>query len=318
VQDLLAAIGPVAIPAYKETVTADTLLPQLWDQINASGSVAQAREQDKTDYLNALVAALMQRLQQPNAVAVPKLVSALLQAARERHLQVYAADPNVEALATRVQADGAVWSGPGDGLEVVDTQVSYAKMAAVVDESLAPDVTLGADGQVTSDVLTVTYVNNYATLGAQRVWRELHSELFDFHTDTIVSGTGIMATYVRVLTPLGSTLNGVQGGDDLPGFAVADGHSELSSYVIVRPTESRSLQFSYAPHVTGIAANTYQLTVQKQPGTVAEALVVRLHLPQTLAVTLAQPGWTLAAPNIWQYRGDLRQDRHLEFQWRLP
>jgi len=40
VQDLLAAIGPVAIPAYKETVTADTLLPQLWDQINASGSVA--------------------------------------------------------------------------------------------------------------------------------------------------------------------------------------------------------------------------------------------------------------------------------------
>jgi hypothetical protein len=318
VQDLLIAVGPVDIPAYHETVTADTLLPQLWAHINAAGSLSPAREQEKTDYLTALVGALLDRLQQPNTVALPQLLSAVTQAVRERHLLAYADNASVEALAGQAHADGAVETGPGDRLEVVDTQTSYAKMAAVVDESLALAVTLGADGQVVSDVLTVTYVNNYATLGARRVWRELHSELFDFHTRTIISGSGVLATYVRVLVPPGTALTSVQGGDDLPGFALAGGHSELSSYVVVGPSETRTLAFRYVPHVTGVPAGAYALTVQKQPGTVAEPLTVRLAWPPRLAPAIPPTGWTLAAPQVWQYEGDLRSDRHLELHWSLP
>lgn len=317
-QDLLAVVGPIDLPDYHETVTAGTLLPQLWEHINASGSVTPPREQAKTDYLTALAGALLLRLQQPAAVTIPTLLSALLPAVQERHVQVYMADPTLEALATLAHADGAVWDGPGDSLAVVDAHVSYAKMAAVVDESVALDVTIGANGQVTSDVLTVTYSNNYATLGAQRVWRELHSELFDFHTGAFISGAGIFATYVRVLTPFGSTLSSVQGGDDAPGLAQADGHSEISTYLVVRPTESRKLRVTYAPHITGVATNRYQLTVQKQPGTVAEPLVVHLHMPAALRVNAPLPGWTAEGSTTWQYRGDLRQGRRLAFQWRVP
>ncbi len=318
VQSLLAATGPVTLPAYGETVSADTVIDEIWQHINASGSLTSAREQDKSDYLTALVTAVLATLQQPGADSLPRLLQAATAAIMERHLLLYGEDKDAQSLVHLAGADGSVWDGPGDGLQIVDTHVSYGKMAAMVDEAVALDVTIGSNGRVAEDTLTVTYQNRYGQRAATRVWRELHSELYDFHTHTMQPGTGVLATYVRVLVPPGSALLAAEGGDDQPGDAADAGRTELSSYLVVRPDQSRSLLFRYMPAVTGAPAGTYRLTVQKQPGTVAEPLTVRVHLDAHLGPVILHSGWVRQGTTTWQYSGDLRQDQHLSLQWALP
>ncbi|MCL4507999.1 MAG: DUF4012 domain-containing protein [Chloroflexi bacterium] len=316
VQDLLRAIGPVYVPQYAETISADNLLAELWKNINASGSITSQREMDKTDFLSALVRAVVAKLEQPANVNLTKLGAALVTSIQEKHLQVYFNNPSLEAFAKAAHADGSVWSSPGDGVEVVDTQVSYGKMTAVMKESEHLTVEIGPDGQVTRDTLTITYQNLYNELGALRVWKELHSELYNFRTNTMQNGTGIFATYVRVLTPLHTHLEQITGSDDTPGYVIADGKSQLTAYLVVHPGQTRSLTFAYQPDISRVATNEYALTLQKQPGTVANPITVDVHLAPQLHLVNPPSDWKRIAPSVWQLNTRLRTDEHLTLHWR--
>ncbi|MCL4541533.1 MAG: DUF4012 domain-containing protein [Chloroflexi bacterium] len=317
VQSLLRAIGPVYVPEYRETVSADNLLAELWKNINASGILTSAREMNKTDFLSALVRAMLRRLEQPTSIDATKLLEAVLTAIRQKHLQIYFNDPALESVVRTIHADGALWSAPGDGLEVVDTQVSYGKMSAMVKETEHLDVFVGADGRVQQDRLTVIYQNLYNELGALRVWKELHSELYDFRKNKMVNGTGIYATYLRVLVPEHSVLLGVQGSGDAPGYAYVDGKSQLSAYLVVRPGQTRSLTFRYRPAIVGTPTDEYALTWEKQPGTVGNIAVVTVHLPRNLRPIDAGGAWRRIASGTWQLRTTLVTDRVITLRWRF-
>ncbi len=317
VQSLLRAIGPVYVSEYRETVSANNLLAELWKNINASGTLTSVREMNKTDFLSALMHAVLQRVERPASVDASTLLRAVMTAIRQKHLQIYFNDPTLEDIVKLIHADGALWSAPGDGLEVVDTQVSYGKMSTMVKESEHLDVFVGSDGRIQQDRLTVIYQNLYNELGALRVWKELHSELYDFRANKMVDGTGIYATYLRVLVPEHSVLLGVQGSDDAPGYAYIDGKSQLSAYLVVRPGQTRSLTFMYRPAIVGMPTDEYALTWEKQPGTVGNTAVITVHLPHNLRLRGASDAWQRVAPSSWQLQTTLDSDRMITLRWRF-
>jgi hypothetical protein len=305
----LQVLGPVDMPDYGKTVTADNFI----DEAQRAVELDYDKTQNKPKaFIGDLAKALLARATDLPASDFPALLDLGNQALAQRDVQVYFAD---DALEKRIQDLG--WGGQvkwtdGDYLMPVDTNLGGGKTDGVIEENVNVDVNVADDGTVTDTVAFTrthygipgalfTGVNNVDYL---RLYVPKGSELLS------ASGFKIPdASLFKVPDPSWQTdteLSYEAAGattDATSGTRVSeeDGKTVFGNWVQTKPGTSSTATFTYrlpfkigAPgseslidtlkHLAGVPKTTrYSLVLQKQSGVVKRTTHVHVHAPASLS-----------------------------------
>jgi hypothetical protein len=256
VRTLLNLTGPVALPAYHETLTPAEGFARIDYEINDPRGVGKK-------FAAAAYTAIFKQL-----LALPHLLSnQTLQTFRHnidtRQLLVYANDGPAEQAISALGASGAIDQVGGDYLYVVDTNLSTNKINQLIDERISYQAKVHADRGITA-TLTLRYTNTATTANVP-----------------VRYGTPFYSEFLRVFVPRGSVLVSSSGLDQAWGTAVVHNRTQFSGYFQLDTAQSTTISFTYRIPPAAGPGPAYHLLVQKQPGSAA--------LPLTVAVSGA-PG----------------------------
>ena len=159
IEHILQAIGPIKIPKYNETITAENLEQKLhYYQLDNAGIrrieiVEHVKAGDpniRKLFTSAVASVLMSRIRHATPDELLALGSQVLQDLKTKDLQIYMTNPQVESLLEQ-DNDAAVIdrSNTHDGLYIVQANVSASKASQYVQTILHDTVKLDAKGGAT-------------------------------------------------------------------------------------------------------------------------------------------------------------------------
>ncbi len=238
--NLLKLTGPVSVPGYPVTLTADGGSWKLEEWVEQSFSQYGIPVEQRKDILKKMAPVILNQL--VTVDNIPKLAEFAQAELRDKNIMVWFRDPEWQTIASRVHWDGAVakdWNG--DYLMVVDANLGALKTDYFIKRSL--EYVVDFTGEKPTGTVNYTY-NHTATHGD---WRTS-----DYHT------------YTRVLAPLGSTfLERVLTGGVQPTEAFGKTMFGYKVDVLIGRTQTTSLKYQLPD---SIRPDNYQLLIQKQSG----------------------------------------------------
>ncbi|MBI5728338.1 MAG: DUF4012 domain-containing protein [Candidatus Magasanikbacteria bacterium] len=229
---------------------------------------------------------------------------------REKQVMVFAKNSEQQAIFDRGGWSGRVRSGDGDYLLWVDANLGALK---------------------TDHALTRTLQYSLKPLPEVGGWSAEATMAYE-HRGTFDWRTSRYQSYVRLYVPSGAALQGVFFGDDQNQVAIdstkVDQGTELGkqwfgTFIRIEPGARRRLRFAYTLSSSTtrlVEAGEYSLLVQKQSGTIAHGLTLRLDFGTTTMITAATPGeqadkW---GDGVYEYSTDLSTDRDIMVTLRQP
>lgn len=260
------------------------------------------------------------------------LAEGLTQALAERHLLLQFDDPELAALLAEHGWDGALRPGEGDFLMLTDSNIGFNKTSALVDVSLSYDVDLSDPAQPEA-TLVVTHKNNADPDVPCIQW-----ETGEISGEDLYPVNRCYWNYLRVYKQQGVELleaspHAIPGEWMLLGRGVPARVDELEEEIpgvrgfgtllVVPGGQSWNTGFEFAlpPAVLARLAGSnefvYRLRVQKQPGTRANPLTVRVHLPNRAQLESVSLPAEVQDRHIL-IKTDLRTDVELEIVFSLP
>jgi len=324
-------------------VTADNLIQYMRaakDMTQCQGLIQEYRQECK-DFMQPLAKALLSKLQDEAQFSWKNIAITMLQALDERHVLVQIDDPEVtDTLAARGW-DGGIRPGEGDFLMVVDSNMGFNKVNAVVETQLTYHVDL-SDWTLPTSSLIVTHIN--PTLGSEDCMHKSDQ-------DEVVIARGYQGLiegcywdYLRIYVPEGAVLQeataqSIPGdwmirGEPVPArvddltntYVMAERIEDVQSYgtflvVPMGETVKTEVGFQLPSAVLAISNGgkiiKYQLHVQKQPGTKSIPISLQVQLPDGAELIHAVPeSYTQA--NFWQLEWSLSQDLDVELVFEVP
>jgi hypothetical protein len=156
VRDLLEVFGPVTVPGYRETFTAQNLLGRLLYLVE----VKSGGGPNKKGVLVALANALEERMLSAGPGELARAALVLAKSADAKHAQFYFADDGAEAAVGQAGWSGAI--APPDGttdlLAVSNAMTKPGKVNIAIKKQIAYEVILEADGSAET-TLVLSYTN---------------------------------------------------------------------------------------------------------------------------------------------------------------
>jgi len=272
---LVGALGPLQVEGIEEPITAANTIrwmKEAWQSPTATEeSIAspQRREwfRSRKDFMGELLAAALARLQGAadlDALAVGQTVLTLLD---RRHIQISADDPEVAALLAQRGWDGGLRPPPdSDFLAVIDSNVGFNKVNAVVKPALAYRVEAGGAGLEATLVISYTHT---APAGSEPVCERSprYGDSYDEMTRRCYWN------YLRVYTPGGSELLAAEGFKKITAEPGERGTTVFAGDFVAQPGVVYTVSIRYRLPAD-LPAAPYRLFVRKQGGTVAIPLAV--------------------------------------------
>lgn len=309
-EEILRVTGPVPMPAYGVTLTADNVLDTVQRVVELAPSDPAAPKQILAD----LFPILLDRLQAPDPDETLALAELLARGLKEKRVQLYAHDPDVQDVFAARGWDGGIQATDGDSLAVVTTNIGGEKSDAMMHDVVSHHVEISADGKV---VDTVTFTRTHTG-------------------EAGVPLTGVRnISYLRAYVPLGSRLLAASGdfatppanlfvprdpafGDDedvraaLTGLEDAksgvrtleeSGKTVFAHWMQVLPGETKTVRFQYelpgrlalpkqnlwAALTGGSERSAYRLLVQKQSGAEQRSYALSVSVPPTTRPVFTVP-----------------------------
>jgi hypothetical protein len=325
---LLRAIGPVTVEGVATPVSADNVIAYMRAAKVPPPGVKPV-DWDRKAFIGQMASVILEKLLSGDGIAWDALTRALLRTLNERHVLLQFDDPQMEKVAAHRNWDGAVRPGVGDFLMVVDTNVGYSKGNAVVDQKLYYHVDLSAPAYPQSSLVIsqsnrapkdspcgetfqfseLFYPLNRCYLGYLRVYLPDGSRLVAAATHPVPAGwtPNALAIPARV-DLLDEAIPGVRGYGTLVG--VPGGQTLSNGFRFVLPpsvieTDSRSGKM------------TYRLKIQKQAGTRAVPVTIRITLPVGTQVRQVSPAATVDADGLL-FSSALATDLVITLDFGLP
>lgn len=302
-EEVLRVTGPVEMPDYDVTLTADNVLTKIQHAVELHPADSTKPKQILADLFPMVLA----RLESPTLEQTLALSEALSRGLGEKRVQLFARDPQVAGVFSEQGWDGAVKQTAGDYLALNIANIGGEKTDAVMQEAVKQDVEILADGRVRN---TVTVSRT--------------------HTGTVGTPlTGVRnIAYMRLYVPAGSTLISASGDfnvppqnlfvpkdpsyDDDPDVRAATverediksgvqvmqdgGKTVFAHWMQVLPGQTQTVRYVYElpkpislpksgvwATLTGQdARSAYTLLVQKQSGAEQRTYAVNVQLPDGL------------------------------------
>lgn len=289
VQKLLRGIGPVYVPDYSQTVTADNLF--LLTESHSEKNFFPGSTQKK-DFLRSLFIALREKIIAQKHLPYVALAKAFEDSLEQKDVLFAFSDPGIQNVFSINDYSSSLWQDTSsDALSVFDYQgVSEANLGvnkanAFIKRTIASNVNINEDGSVVNTV-TLSYKND------SKGWPG-----------------GDYKNYLRLITPFGSTLKSIaiDGKPQLvvsavtdpavyeaPGFTPPPGlevetTSELGKtlfgFLLTVPQGgAKTVSVLYTlPSVAPVTSPsfTYSLSLFKQPGSSNDPLLLHIAFPSS-------------------------------------
>jgi hypothetical protein len=255
----------------------------------------------------------------------------LLQALNEHHLLVQLDSPSMTSLLASHRWDGAVRPEAGDYLMVVDSNIGFNKTNAVVASNLTYDVDLTNPASPIGS-LAVVHTNNAAGVICKQ-WNKIRLQDEEYYPITdcywnylrvyMTEGTKLLEA-----TPQAVPANWLILKQDIPARVDnleegIDGVQAFGTLQVIPGEESLTTSFRFALPAeiletqSGTNQVIYHLLVQKQPGTLAVPITIRVHLANDASILAVPPGAVIQDHSIL-YQSDLRTDLDFKIIYQLP
>ncbi len=335
---LLAPLAPLQVPNWEEPVTGENLIPMMrraWSPSEEEKAKVDWESQTnwqwwqrRKAFMGDLVAAARAKLEgNPGEVDWTALGRALYRALEERHLLLWLSEPEAARLLARQGWDGALQQTGSDYLMVVDSNIGFNKVNALVEERIVYEVTLEADGAAQA-TLTIHYRNPSRADAPCRPSPHygedyeaiMHRCYWDYLRVYVPAGSRLLSGQ-GVPIPAEMMLNGeaTQGEiEQMPGEA---GKAVFATVLMVPRQGEAQVRLTYRLPA-GVVERTeegwrYHLLVQKQAGTLGHPLQVVVRLPAGAEVLGSRPAGTVDEAGRWVYTTRLTTDQQVEVRYRF-
>ncbi len=312
---ILDIVGPIDMPQYHLTLTADNVLTTIQSQVEYGTNRVQPKQIVK-DFAPLLLA----KIYSAGSDKWLQIFNTLILSMNQRDVLMSFNNLSLESFVTDKGFGGQVQEAKGqDYLMPVITNIKGSKTDAVTDTSFAIDTTF--DGTTAVHTLTITRQHNGG------------GEKFGFYNKQ-------NPAYVRVLVPDGAELVSVTGNDQ-PNFApiinyakdksfVRDdelnvfetsgttdnatdvvtyresGKTEFGFWLITDPGKSKTVTVTYrVPNA--LTDKAYQLYIQKQPALVVKNFSFSMQKPDGLMPDASAPVLTTDGSS-YDYSAPLTED----------
>ena len=295
VRSLLTVLGPLYVGDIQ--VNADNVKSYMRAS-KFSSELTKSIEPNwhSKDFMRFLAEAILVKLQFGQDIAWDALGKVLLQALDERHILVQLDDPTMTEILADRGWDGAVRPGEGDFLMVVDSNIGFNKVNALVDEKLTYEVDLSnLDAPIGN--LTVVHTNKASKdvpckqwgLSSESSYNNLMNRCYwDYLRVYKSNGTQLVSASPHAIPGEWMIL-----GEDVPArvdmldlYNGGVNNTQAFGTLLVVPggtSLETSFQFLLPSNVitstNSSSIKVYQLRAQKQPGTLNIPLEIRVRLP---------------------------------------
>lgn len=264
IERALAITGPIQVPEYHETVTAQNLVDRIHYYQVGPGTTGHGQSLSPDGlttvrkHFTALLAEhFLGRVRQISSSALPKLMQLMISSLRSKDVQVYLNPSSAEKLLQSYYLDSSIQSQGGDGLFIVDANISPSKANRLITNTLNDQVEIDAKGNAIHHT-TISYA--WGSKGP-------------------VYGSDIYRDYVRVYVPPGSVLH-MQDGWQPRGTSEVFGREVWAGFFTITYGQTDTITLVWT--VPGAAAKGakgwhYQYLLQRQAGA-----QWKLHLQITL------------------------------------
>jgi hypothetical protein len=271
IEQTLAITGPIAVPEYHETITAQNLIARIhYHQLGPAGEGSDkipspdGHSSLRKRFTALLAEHLLARIRKLPSSDLSKLVQLMANALRSKDLQLYLNSDTAESVLHRSQLDAAIQSPAGDSLFVVDANVSANKANSFITNTLDDQVTIDSEGNAIHHA-SIRYV--WSTPGP-------------------VYGRSQYRDFIHVYVPPGS-ISLSQNGWQPRGTSNAFHREVWMGYFTLNYGQSGTITLVWK--VPGAARKDqsgwhYQYTIQRQAGILRE-LNVEITLPANANVT---------------------------------
>ncbi len=273
IENMLNITGPISVPEYHETVTAQNLVSlihfyQLGGAKAGEGSSLIAapggHSSQRKRFTELLSEDLLARVQQLPAGTVAKFLQLAVSSLHTKDIQLYFNSSNAENVLQLLHLDGKIQSPQGDGLFVVDTNVAANKANGFIVNSVHDQVTIDKLG----NAVHRTTITSSWTLAGQNY------------------GSTLYRDYMRLYVPPNSTLS-QQGGWQSLGTSTSFGSQVWAGYYTLVFGQTRTITLVWTSY--GVAKKDasgwhYQYVLQRQAGT-QRTLDLQVMLPSCATVT---------------------------------
>lgn len=259
IENLIKLTGPIQVPGYPYTFTADRFADQLDLAVEYDYVDAGLSHENRKQILGDLNKTIMEKI-----LALPQdhwksILQILNESITNKQIMLYATKSLVEheaisAILEKENWDGHIRSTDSDFLMVVDANMLAMKTDPVVERTYSYHVQLTPENKLKAR-LVLTYKNT-----------GFEGKLTSAYT-----------TYTRILAPKGTKLVNVTNADTKPDVLEEHGKASFGFYKRINPQDTQIVTLDYElPE--GIAAQvrdgSYKLLVQKQLGSFDQTLNV--------------------------------------------
>jgi hypothetical protein len=275
IQNALLITGPIAVPEYNETITAQNLIERIHfhqlgphagsDLIPSSDGLSSQRK-----HFTALLAEhFLARVRQFAPSQQARLLQLLVSSVRTKDLQIYLNASGAERFLQSVHLDAAIQPFAGDSLFVVDANIAADKANSFITNTIEDQVSIDEQGNAIHHT-TIKYV--WATQGP-------------------VYGSALYRDYVRVYVPPGSSLQ-AQSGWEPRGSSTAFGREVWAGFFKLAYGQTRIVTLTWTlPNAAKQDAQGwhYRYLIQRQAGA-QRKLYLQVTLPACATIGATQGG----------------------------
>ena len=273
-----------------------------------SGEILGTWWRHRKDFMGHTIQSAAQKvLQEPSEVPWLDLALELRALLAKRHIQAYAAQPDLQALLASRGWSGELVDSPGDYLLVVDSNMGYNKVSDRIDQLITYEVELSGEQARSRLVL------NYENLSEET---QEPCDKFKQYVPTYEQLVeGCYWDYVRIYVPRGAELISSSGADEPISVYDELERTVLAAYFLVRPGERRTLQFEYLLPLYVLSESEYTLYLQKQAGTRGVPIEIHVSDPSGHLQHRAGPEPDRSSETMLEYRLTLVYDHELSIDY---
>ncbi len=334
---LLEVLGPVRVEGVDLPINHENVLEYMRSAEQAPPKGVQGKW-DRKQFISRLAEPLLEKILNARGGTWTKLVPVLMELLDEKHILLQFDNEEAAKLLGRRDWDGAVRiPANSDFLMAVDTNMGYNKTNALMETGYEYEVDL-TDPTLPTSLLLVRQTNHsQSDLPCNReltVKFNIESSRSAQIPEPIYNMDECHWGYLRVYSPAGIKLirsnpreisaEATMLGETIPARTDDLGSEDILGaqvygVMVITPTKGiTTTEFEYGLPKEVVSeedgknnAWVYRLTIQKQPGTLAQPLQLTLHLPKGAGIKNATVPFT-ENDGVWTAQLDLRRDLVIE------
>jgi Protein of unknown function (DUF4012) len=273
IEHALEITGPIAVPEYHETVTAQNLIARIhYHQLGGSAAgegssyipASGGHSSQRKRFTELLSEHLLARVRQLPSSDLSKFLLLMVNSLRSKDIQIYFNSDIAENLLHKYHLDAAIQSPVGDGLLVVDANIAPNKANSFIVNTLDDQVTIDSQG----NAIHLTTLQYAWTIAGP------------------IYGHALYRDFVHVYAPPGSILLAQEGWQPR-GTSNAFNSEVWMGYFDLTYTHTRTITLLWKVPAAAKKDQSgwhYQYLIQRQAGTIWR-LNLHIALPSCATLT---------------------------------